>query len=75
MNATPARLSVRDLVIGHRGQRYAGPLSFDVDAGKVVCQSAVCDVRDNGCGYDVGQGPCTQMNAAVVCRSDACSAR
>lgn len=36
MNATPARLSVRDLVIGHRGQRYAGPLSFDVAAGTVL---------------------------------------
>lgn len=34
MNA--ARLEVRDLVIGHRGEPYAGPLAFALDPGEVL---------------------------------------
>ncbi|MEI9950295.1 MAG: hypothetical protein WDO74_15280 [Pseudomonadota bacterium] len=41
-------------------------------ASALVCQSAVCDVADDKCGYDVGHGPCTIANAAIVCRSGAC---
>jgi len=41
-------------------------------ASALVCQSAVCDVADDKCGYDVGHGTCTPANGAVVCRSGAC---
>jgi len=43
-------------------------------AGTLVCQSAVCDVADDKCGYDTGHGPCTAANGGVVCRSGACGA-
>jgi hypothetical protein len=42
-------------------------------AGTLVCTSAVCDTRDNDCGYANGDGPCTAVNGATVCRSRACS--
>ncbi len=42
-------------------------------AGALVCTSAVCDTRDNACGYANGDGPCTAGNGATVCRSGACS--
>jgi thiamine transport system ATP-binding protein len=31
-----ARLAVRDLVIGHAGDRYAGPLTFELEPGEVL---------------------------------------
>jgi thiamine transport system ATP-binding protein len=31
-----ARLAVRDLVIGHAGERYAGPLTFELEPGEVL---------------------------------------
>jgi len=31
-----ARLAVRDLVIGHAGERYAGPLTFELAPGEVL---------------------------------------
>jgi hypothetical protein len=43
-------------------------------ASALVCQSAVCDVADDKCGYDVGHGPCTAANGGTVCRSGACGA-
>jgi len=43
-----------------------------IAASSLVCQSAVCDSADDRCGYDVGHGPCTTVNAGVVCRSGAC---
>jgi hypothetical protein len=42
-------------------------------AGALVCVSAVCDTKDNECGYANGDGPCTLANGGVVCRSGACS--
>jgi hypothetical protein len=41
-------------------------------AATLVCQSRVCDVHDNKCGYADGDGTCT-ANAATVCRSGLCS--
>ncbi|HEY3820770.1 MAG TPA: L-type lectin-domain containing protein [Polyangiaceae bacterium] len=43
------------------------------DAGTLVCQSGVCDTKDNECGYANGDGPCTAGNGALVCRSGTCS--
>jgi uncharacterized repeat protein (TIGR01451 family) len=37
------------------------------------CVSAVCDADDHKCGFAVGDGPCTAVNAGVVCRSGMCS--
>ncbi|HEX3853662.1 MAG TPA: hypothetical protein VHW01_22005 [Polyangiaceae bacterium] len=42
-------------------------------AGALVCSSAVCDTKDNGCGYENGVGPCTAADAATVCRSSFCA--
>ena len=42
-------------------------------AGTLVCQSGVCDTRDNECGYANGDGPCTMGNGGTVCRSGMCS--
>jgi len=42
-------------------------------AGALVCQSAVCDTKDNACGYANGDGPCTTGNGGTVCRSGMCS--
>jgi hypothetical protein len=42
-------------------------------AGALVCTSAVCDTRDNDCGYANGDGPCTATNGVIDCRSGACS--
>jgi hypothetical protein len=48
------------------------------DAGKLVCTSAVCDTKDNKCGYLNGDGPCVPPtasnagNGGVVCRSGVC---
>jgi hypothetical protein len=41
--------------------------------GTLVCQSGVCDTRDNDCGYANGDGPCTIANGGTVCRSGNCS--
>ncbi len=41
-------------------------------AGTLVCTSAVCDTKDNLCGYLNGDGPCTAQNGATVCRSAVC---
>jgi uncharacterized repeat protein (TIGR01451 family) len=46
-------------------------------AGTLVCQSQVCDTKDNECGYENGDGPCTAGDGgsgAVVCRSGICAA-
>jgi hypothetical protein len=43
-------------------------------AATLVCQSSVCDTKDNECGYANGDGPCTSTSAGTVCRSGACSA-
>ena len=43
-------------------------------AGSAVCAAAVCDAKDAKCGLADGTGPCDAGNAAVVCRSGACSA-
>jgi len=45
-----------------------------VAASALVCQSAVCDLADDKCGYDIGHGPCTAANGGTVCRSGACGA-
>jgi hypothetical protein len=45
-----------------------------VAAGALTCTSAVCDVKDNGCGYALGDGPCTTTNGGTVCRSQKCGA-
>jgi hypothetical protein len=42
-----------------------------VAVGERVCQSGVCDPRDNACGYANGDGPCTTSTA---CRMGACDA-
>jgi uncharacterized repeat protein (TIGR01451 family) len=42
-------------------------------AGALVCQSGVCDTKDNACGYANGDGPCTTANGGMVCRSGMCS--
>jgi hypothetical protein len=42
-------------------------------AGTLVCQSGVCDTKDNECGYANGDGPCTAANGGLVCRSATCS--
>jgi hypothetical protein len=42
-------------------------------AGALVCQSGVCDTKDNECGYANGDGPCTASSGGKVCRSSACS--
>jgi MYXO-CTERM domain-containing protein len=42
-------------------------------AGALVCQSGVCDTKDNECGYANGDGPCTPTSGATVCRSGTCS--
>ncbi len=41
-------------------------------AATLVCSSAVCDVKDNECGYANGDGPCTSANGATICRSGVC---
>lgn len=43
------------------------------DAALLVCQSTVCDTKDNDCGYANGDGPCTAANAGKFCRSQTCS--
>jgi len=42
-------------------------------AATLVCQSSVCDLGDNKCGYANSSGPCTSANAATVCRTGSCS--
>jgi MYXO-CTERM domain-containing protein len=42
-------------------------------AGALVCASAVCDTKDNECGYANGDGPCTLADGGTVCRSGTCS--
>ncbi len=37
-----------------------------------VCESAVCDVGDDLCGYANGNGPCDASDGEVVCRSQVC---
>jgi uncharacterized repeat protein (TIGR01451 family) len=39
--------------------------------GTAVCRSAVCDNSDDKCGYQNGNGPCSD-GGAPVCRSGAC---
>ena len=39
----------------------------------IVCQSGVCDINDNKCGFASGDGPCTTLTAGTVCRSSTCS--
>jgi hypothetical protein len=41
-------------------------------AAALVCQSGVCDTKDNECGYANGDGPCTMTNGGTVCRSGMC---
>ncbi len=41
-------------------------------AGALTCQSGVCDLKDNDCGYANGDGPCTATNGGTVCRSGMC---
>ncbi|HMY56664.1 MAG TPA: hypothetical protein PK472_00320 [Pseudomonadota bacterium] len=41
-------------------------------AALLVCQSGVCDTKDNKCGYTNGIGPCTAANAGTICRSGVC---
>jgi hypothetical protein len=41
-------------------------------AGALVCQSGVCDPKNNECGYANGDGPCTSSNGPLVCLSGAC---
>lgn len=55
----------------HTGPTLTGKCS--ADAGTLVCQSLVCDVADDKCGYAVGDGPCTSATGGTVCRSTACS--
>ncbi len=45
----------------------------NVNAGKLVCTSTVCDTVDNKCGFANGDGPCTVQNGGTVCRSGSCS--
>ncbi len=42
-------------------------------AGKLVCQSGVCDTGDDKCGFQNGDGPCTLATGPTVCRSGICS--
>ena len=42
-------------------------------AATLVCSSLVCDAADSKCGYADGDGPCTALNGATVCRSMSCS--
>ncbi len=41
--------------------------------GGRACVSGVCDTNDNLCGYKNGDGPCTDSNGSVVCRSQTCA--
>ncbi|HEY8088198.1 MAG TPA: hypothetical protein VIF09_10145 [Polyangiaceae bacterium] len=56
---------------GHTNPTLNGTCT--VAAGALVCVSAVCDTKDNDCGYANGDGPCTASTGATVCRSGACS--
>lgn len=47
--------------------------SCNTQVASAVCSSAVCSTSDDTCGYPDGEGPCTQNDAAEVCRSGACS--
>jgi len=42
-------------------------------AAALTCESGVCDVSDNRCGFGGGTGPCTAENGAKVCRSKQCN--
>jgi hypothetical protein len=42
-------------------------------AAMLVCQSGVCDTKDNGCGYANGDGTCNSSNGDTVCRSGICA--
>lgn len=42
-------------------------------AAAVVCASGVCDTNNNTCGYNAGDGPCTQSDGNAVCDSGICS--
>ena len=43
-------------------------------AAQLTCAAAVCDTRDNLCGFDSGgASACTATTAATVCRSGFCS--
>jgi MYXO-CTERM domain-containing protein len=55
---------------GHASPTLDGTCT--ADAGALTCESGVCDVKDNLCGYADGDGPCTQ-NEASKCRSGKCS--
>ncbi|MFO0619050.1 MAG: MYXO-CTERM sorting domain-containing protein [Polyangiaceae bacterium] len=54
----------------HTGPTLNGTCTMQ--AGVLVCQSAVCDTADNKCGFLNGDGPCTLANQGVVCRSQVC---
>ncbi len=41
--------------------------------GGRACVSAVCDTKDNRCGYLNGDGPCSGASGTVVCRSKICA--
>jgi hypothetical protein len=41
-------------------------------AGVLVCQSGVCDPKDNTCGLALGSGPCNSNTGAMVCRTGYC---
>ena len=41
--------------------------------GGRACVSAVCDTKDNRCGYLNGDGPCSGTTGGVVCRSKICA--
>lgn len=44
-----------------------------IDAGAAVCAAGVCDTKDDLCGYANGDGPCSNANAPLVCRTGTCS--
>ncbi|HVY47434.1 MAG TPA: hypothetical protein VHB21_16210, partial [Minicystis sp.] len=56
---------------GHMNPTLDGTCGQGV--GPVVCQSQVCSVVNDACGYANGEGPCTPANGATVCQSGACS--
>lgn len=57
--------------VGGHAPALAG--KCDTAVGAAVCQSGVCDVHDDKCGYADGSGPCTDADAGIVCREGACS--
>src|SRR5512140_2704373 len=47
----------------HTGPVLNGICTFA--AGALVCQSGVCDVADDRCGYANGDGPCSLVTGAI----------